>query len=436
MDNSFFTWIRDTGFQRSDDRWFAGVASGVAHKIGVDPLLVRGVFVVLAFLGGPGLALYLLGWLFLPDSKDKIHVQQLMRGQAHTGVVVGVVVVGVLLFATLVSGVNFIRWDVWNIVGVPRWLDITLSWTFWIAICAGAAYLVHLIVVQHGRNQDQRATRPVTAPTAEAPNDPPATSGVDHDDAAPSPGSEDSASAPTGDESVPASPSAGERARAWTAEYARWHDHRRVGRGHVLVTIALALIGGGVAALWAQTSGIAAHVDVPSTSVAVFIAGALGATAVVAGSIIVAGLRGRSSAGLGFFATLGVVALVVTAVLPWGTDYYAVGNNTIDDPSSSIFVAAGNSTIALDQFDSHPQEDSVEIHQLLGDVTLELPSQRPTDLTLVVTAGNINSVDGLWPDQSGLLTRRTITVNDDAPGPPLEVLVRIIAGTITVGPTS
>jgi phage shock protein PspC (stress-responsive transcriptional regulator) len=49
------------------DRMIGGVAGGVAERLDVDPLIVRGAFVILAVAGGSGLVLYLLGWLLLPD---------------------------------------------------------------------------------------------------------------------------------------------------------------------------------------------------------------------------------------------------------------------------------------------------------------------------------------------------------------------------------
>jgi phage shock protein PspC (stress-responsive transcriptional regulator) len=48
-------------------RMIAGVAVGVADYLGVDPTVIRIVFVVLAFVGGTGLPLYLAGWLLIPD---------------------------------------------------------------------------------------------------------------------------------------------------------------------------------------------------------------------------------------------------------------------------------------------------------------------------------------------------------------------------------
>jgi phage shock protein PspC (stress-responsive transcriptional regulator) len=51
----------------TDDRIVAGVAAGVARTLGVDPLIVRIGFVVLALLGAAGLPLYLAGWLLIPE---------------------------------------------------------------------------------------------------------------------------------------------------------------------------------------------------------------------------------------------------------------------------------------------------------------------------------------------------------------------------------
>ncbi|MFN2557651.1 MAG: PspC domain-containing protein [Nitriliruptorales bacterium] len=58
-------------FERSSsDRVIAGVAAGLAHRLGVDVLLVRIALVVLAAAGGSGIVLYLLGWLVSSESSD------------------------------------------------------------------------------------------------------------------------------------------------------------------------------------------------------------------------------------------------------------------------------------------------------------------------------------------------------------------------------
>lgn len=47
-------------------RMLAGVAAGAADYLGVDPIIVRIALAVLA-VAGPGVPLYLAGWLLIPD---------------------------------------------------------------------------------------------------------------------------------------------------------------------------------------------------------------------------------------------------------------------------------------------------------------------------------------------------------------------------------
>lgn len=53
---------------RSDDRWIGGVAGGVANYFGVDPTLVRILFVASLLLPGPQVLLYLILWLVIPTA--------------------------------------------------------------------------------------------------------------------------------------------------------------------------------------------------------------------------------------------------------------------------------------------------------------------------------------------------------------------------------
>jgi phage shock protein PspC (stress-responsive transcriptional regulator) len=49
------------------DRMLAGVAAGIADYLGVDPTIVRIAMVVLIFVGGAGIPIYLAGWLLIPE---------------------------------------------------------------------------------------------------------------------------------------------------------------------------------------------------------------------------------------------------------------------------------------------------------------------------------------------------------------------------------
>src|SRR3954451_7324911 len=51
----------------SRDRVIAGVAGGFGRYIGVDPVVVRLVFIVLAFFGGAGVIAYAAAWLLVPS---------------------------------------------------------------------------------------------------------------------------------------------------------------------------------------------------------------------------------------------------------------------------------------------------------------------------------------------------------------------------------
>ncbi len=48
-------------------RMIAGVAAGLADYVGVDPTVVRVVFVALALMGGIAVPIYLAGWLLIPN---------------------------------------------------------------------------------------------------------------------------------------------------------------------------------------------------------------------------------------------------------------------------------------------------------------------------------------------------------------------------------
>ena len=80
----------------------AGVASGISRHFGIDPVMVRIGFIVLAFLGGAGLALYLVGWLALPrDTSGSIVTDTLGNDDPHRiRGVAAIVLIGAGLYAT------------------------------------------------------------------------------------------------------------------------------------------------------------------------------------------------------------------------------------------------------------------------------------------------------------------------------------------------
>ena len=50
-----------------DDRWIAGVCSGLARRFGMSPGLMRVLFVLSCLLPGPQFVIYLALWLIIPN---------------------------------------------------------------------------------------------------------------------------------------------------------------------------------------------------------------------------------------------------------------------------------------------------------------------------------------------------------------------------------
>lgn len=60
--------------RKASDKMFFGVAAGLADYLNIDPVLVRLVFVIMTLAGGPGLLLYIVMAILMPE-----------EGSAYTG---------------------------------------------------------------------------------------------------------------------------------------------------------------------------------------------------------------------------------------------------------------------------------------------------------------------------------------------------------------
>jgi len=83
----------------TDHRVIAGVCSGLARHLGVDPLIVRVAFVAAATAGGVGVAVYALAWVFVPAGDAPAPAGRLRTGRGTVEIAVGValLVLSVLL---------------------------------------------------------------------------------------------------------------------------------------------------------------------------------------------------------------------------------------------------------------------------------------------------------------------------------------------------
>jgi len=67
-------------YRNTDDAIIAGVCSGLAAYIGVDPVWVRLAFAISIFFGGFGVLLYIILWVIVPEAKTDTEKMQ-MRGE-------------------------------------------------------------------------------------------------------------------------------------------------------------------------------------------------------------------------------------------------------------------------------------------------------------------------------------------------------------------
>lgn len=124
----FFGWMRSIDLPRTSG-WVGGVCAGVAARLGIDPLIVRGVVVVIAVLGGPMLLLYAAAWFLLPDEHDRIHAQELVRGRlgrAHAGIIALVLA----SFLPLTQGFWYLGSTYW---GTPQF-GASIARALWTAV--------------------------------------------------------------------------------------------------------------------------------------------------------------------------------------------------------------------------------------------------------------------------------------------------------------
>jgi phage shock protein PspC (stress-responsive transcriptional regulator) len=118
-----------------DDRQVAGVAAAIARRYDIDPVLVRVGFVVAAF-SGIGAALYIAGWILLPDTP--------VDPAAPTARRRGYLAVGLIIAAAITMGSVF--------GGDGKEMIVPLL------VVAGLLYLLH-------RSRGDRGGRAADAPT-------------------------------------------------------------------------------------------------------------------------------------------------------------------------------------------------------------------------------------------------------------------------------
>lgn len=400
--NGFFAWLRSIDIPRQPG-WIGGVCAGIAARLGIDPLIVRGIVVVIAILGGPAVLLYALAWLLLPDHRDSIHLENLVRGIFEWP---QAAIAGLLLLSLLPGNQGW--WLGW---GWPENASSGVGRAVWTLLIIGSIIAFFIWLSRRGK-----APVGPAAPLA-------ASSVGPADPTIPEPPSAAAFSA-----TAPIPPPAGapaEEFAAWREQQVLWkvqHDEfkrqqavaraeaqraaqeqsraeraqareqNRVNlartRSHPLYTftvVGLALIAGGLVTLLIESGEL---------SVPAFAAGVATALAVLGIGIIINGLRGKRSGGASGFAWIGLVALAALAVSPQGSARTLTPTDNPNRSTQSYYVSLGDVELDLtsyfDNTDADSGAETVSLYVGVGDATVVLPSDADVLVSARVGSGSVD----------------------------------------------
>lgn len=400
----FFGWMRSLDIQRGPG-WLGGVAEGISARLGIDPLIVRGIIVVVALLGGPALIVYAAAWLLLPDTSGKIHLEQLAKGRVESPAA-GIGVMVLLAMLPIAQGFWFTS-SVFS--GEGEWLPLVSSVVWTAAVLAVIVLFVVWIVGQ------------VKLPTA-----PPKSTGSPEVDFASWRAQQAATKAET---DAFRSRDAAERAevrreeqKLASAESVRQRalraEARRRTRSHPLFTflaIGLALVAGGVTTLGVGRGDLNGQSLVAGLAVAVTVLGI---------GTIINGVMGKRAGGAAGLATLLIVPLVYFVVpdLP-NLQLFAAGTITPKDSTSSVtdeYIVAGGDVV-LDLRDYYPSpgpdeanslKDSVKLVVGSGNVEVQLPIYEYGTITVHTTSGEVTKYVKMYDDKHRLESAGSeVTIN-------------------------
>ena len=431
---NFFDWIRSQGIHRGRERWVGGVASGIAQRFGVDPLIVRGILIVLTVFAGVGVLLYGIAWALLPEPDGRIHVQEAAAGRWSSGMT-GALITTVIGFPSLGAGVW--GWDRYGFGALH--LD---------GLLGGGRHLPHLLPDpaqqvperSHSHVLESPARRPgwprlsATEPGNAVQHrrlrsPPPATA---RSDALPRYG-ESTVPGPawgTPPPSGPVPPPGGGYRPVPGGGPVPPAKPRNFGPGApaVAVTAGLALlVGGGIKAL-----DVANVIDLGTSSNAVVWASA----AVVLGlGILIAGLRGRTSGILGFFAAVALIVGGIFNVLPNGDRFRPQNADwspvSIEQARDGFDITAGTGTVDLTRLALNPPlrtDVVVPIDATASNLTVIIPDTVPVEVRADMTMGNLNE----GSQNHGGMTTQQSNYNTGKPGATLIVKIDGTFSNVTI----
>lgn len=469
----FFDWMRGLGITRQPG-WIGGVCAGIAARLGIDPIIVRGIAVVVAVFGGPALLLYAAAWLLLPDAENRIHLERVFRGEFY-GAVAGIGALVLLALLPVSQGFWFSGPWFWD---GPYW-GVSVFRVLWtLAIVGGAIWLVIWLAM---RANQRPGARPMVAASAAA-----TSSTTDADQAVGgTTGAGATAPAAAASEAMaipepvapPAPPSDPDGLAAWKLQQADWRrehaawraqqseasravwlEERRVRneehatqraeweRRHLrtrsnplysAIAIGLALIAGAATALvvgagtWTSTAAI------------VGLAVTLG---VLGLAIVINGFAGRRSGGSSGLAVLVAIALIFTSTFGWVGGPVLVNRDSAWAPSFSDgasqhrTVISGDAELDLrEYFDgaSRSGDDTGRIYLtvIAGDAEVIVPATEFTEVRARTVAGSVTFDTDPQRTRSGPVVRLNQTfepVDGSTRDRDISVEIWVISGDLTV----
>ncbi|MHA7295371.1 PspC domain-containing protein [Arthrobacter sp. HLT1-21] len=386
---NFFGWLRGLGTIRGQDRWIGGVATGVATRTGLDPVLIRGILVFLAIFGGIGVLLYGLAWALLPEPDGRIHLESATRGTWTSGMT-GAVVLTVI--------------GLWR-PNLPIFGGDGFGALFWTIFWVGAVVLaVYLVATRSSKKAEASGTTGQTYTVASEEQGQALPPGA----LPPPPLYSQLPPLPAPRHSPPA-PRKPSTPKPTGAELALYLGGALIVVGSVLMLDYTGIIGLG------------------SSVVPVAIAAGL----ILLGlGIVTLGIRGHTSGFLGFMAGVGIAAAVV-AGSTFATGTITVGSSavwtpTTEEPASEGYtVVAGQGTVDLSNLTNLDADVVVPVNSLAGNVGILIPDDVPVQVRSSIALGALSTVDnGQEATAGGMWHPAEIDLNENASGPSIILEIR------------
>jgi phage shock protein PspC (stress-responsive transcriptional regulator) len=406
----FFDRIRALGLVRpQDDRWLAGVCVATARRWNIDPILARGLAVVLVLLG-PGVLLYGLAWAFLPKEDGRIHAQQVLTGDVSLGFVgAALLVIGWLVNPAMRFGHDGLGWG-GPVLVVAALIALAIWWyvrkeegrPLW---PGGNHHGGTASGTWYGPGQ-QPGTSPTTSPST-SPTTGPTTGTADWK--AVSRQIETSAER-WGQELGAASRRMGDAAGTWAGGVGRPRPEqpprRRVDPAAPSKAISrtatgLALLAGALAAVLDRVVGL------PGST---WVLGLSAALVMVAVGIVTAGVIGRRPGGLAPLGVLLALGLLVS---------FAVGDRTWRPADAAqarqdYQLVAGQAVLDLGRLPATGA--SLDATVGVGDLTVKVPAGTAAEIRTAIGAGTLRtgtSTDSLRSVRRAADQHRTVLVIGD-----------------------